>query len=70
MNQAAECCAGEPASCEVPRPGRCARCGGELAAWTRAWGGYVYCSWFCWSRCEVLDEQAPADANQRRRIDL
>ena len=42
------CCGGEPASCEPAKPGRCARCGGELARWVMARGTILFCSWFCW----------------------
>ncbi len=43
-----DCCSGAAAACEVPKPGSCARCGGELAAWTMARGTVVYCGWYCW----------------------
>jgi hypothetical protein len=27
---------------------RCARCRGELTAWTMARGAVLFCGWFCW----------------------
>ena len=54
-----DCCSGVAAPCAVPRPGSCARCGGELAAWAMARGTMVFCSWFCWHLASPLDEAPP-----------